>query len=184
MCISRYRRQRGLSLIELVMFIVIVSVALAGVLTVLNVTVKGSADPMISKQMLAIAEALLEEVQLQPFTWCDPDDPAAAAATGYGSCATPQNTIASKSGETRGSNTAPFDNVFDYNGETITSAISGGAMPAVYSATIAVTPEALNGVGDATTTSASLRIAVTVNHGGDSIVLEGYRARYAPKLLP
>ena len=57
-------------------------------------------------------------------------------------------------------------------------------MPAGYSASIAVTPEALNSVGDATTTSASLRIAVTVSHGGDSIVLEGYRARYAPNFPP
>ena len=62
--------QRGISLIELIMFIVIVSVALAGILLVMNVTTKGSADPLVHKQALAIAESLLEEVELMPFTYC------------------------------------------------------------------------------------------------------------------
>ena len=59
------RRQAGLSLIELVMFIVIVGVAVAGVLSVMNVTTRHSADPMIRKQAQAIAESLLEEIELQ-----------------------------------------------------------------------------------------------------------------------
>ncbi len=71
-------RQLGISLIELIMFIVIVSVALAGILLVLNVTTKSSADPLVHKQALAIAESLLEEVELMPFTYCDPDDVNAA----------------------------------------------------------------------------------------------------------
>jgi MSHA pilin protein MshD len=49
------RSQAGLSLIELVMFIVIVGVAVAGVLSVMNVTTRHSADPMIRKQAQAIA---------------------------------------------------------------------------------------------------------------------------------
>ena len=60
--------QRGISLIELIMFIVIVSVALAGILLVMNVTTKGSADPLIHKQAIAAAESLLEEIQLQDFS--------------------------------------------------------------------------------------------------------------------
>src|SRR5574340_819211 len=60
--------QRGVSLVELVMFIVIVSVAVAGILQVMNITNRGSADPLIHKQALAIAESLLEEVELMPFT--------------------------------------------------------------------------------------------------------------------
>jgi len=76
----RRRKSRGLSLVELVVFIVIVSTAVAGVLGVMDVTTRSSVDPMIHKQALAIAEAVLEEVQLQPFTYCDPDDPGAATA--------------------------------------------------------------------------------------------------------
>ena len=79
--------QRGISLIELIMFIVIVSVALAGILLVMNVTNKSSADPLVHKQALAIAESLLEEVELMPFTLCDPNDANAASAVIAADCA-------------------------------------------------------------------------------------------------
>jgi Tfp pilus assembly protein PilV len=68
------RLERGITLVELIVFIVIVSTAVAGVLMTLDISNRSSADPMIQKQALAVAEALLEEVQLQPFTYCDPDD--------------------------------------------------------------------------------------------------------------
>lgn len=178
MCIDR-DRQRGLTLIELIMFIVIVGVALAGVLTVLNVTVRASADPLVRKQLLTIAEGLLEEVQSQPFTWCDPDDPAAATATSAAACATPENS-GPEAGETRGGAT-PFDNVNDYHGLAgITTSITGQAMPAGYSAVLSVTPEALNGIAAAD----SLRIVVTVTRGAESLTLEGYRTRHSPNLGP
>ncbi len=180
MCISACHRQRGLTLIELIMFIVIVGVALAGILTVFNVTTRSSTDPMIRKQMLAIAEAVLEEVQLQPFTLCDPDDPNAATATNPGGCTTPE-AIGPEAGETRGSATTPFDNVNDYNGLAgITTSITGGAMPSGYSAAVSVAQDALNGI----VATDSLRITVTVTHGTDSLALEGYRTRHSPNLLP
>jgi len=69
MCINNLvRQQRGVSLIELIMFIVIVSVALAGILLVMNQVARHSADPLIQKQALAIAESMLEEVRLQPLS--------------------------------------------------------------------------------------------------------------------
>ena len=187
MCINGSHRQRGLTLIELIMFIVIVGVALAGILTVFNVTTRSSTDPMIRKQMLAIAEAVLEEVQLQPFTLCDPDDPLAATATSATplpppgvSCNTPE-AIGPEAGETRGSATTPFDNVNDYNGLAgITTSITGGAMPSGYSAAVSVAQNALNGIA----ATDSLRITVTVTHGADSLALEGYRTRHSPNLLP
>jgi MSHA pilin protein MshD len=185
MCISGSHHQRGLTLIELIMFIVIVGVALAGILTVFNVTTRSSTDPMIRKQMLAIAEAVLEEVQLQPFTWCDPDDANAATATsatvGVGGCTATVEAMGPEAGETRGSATTPFDNVNDYNGLAgITTSITGGAMPSGYSAAVSVTQNALNGIA----ATESLRITVTVTHGTDSLALEGYRTRHSPNLLP
>src|SRR3954467_7602915 len=84
--ISRWRLQAGLSLIELLMFIVIMSLAVAGILTVLNLTAQKSADPQVRRQMLAMAEALLEEVMFKPFTYCDPDDPNAATAASSAGC--------------------------------------------------------------------------------------------------
>jgi MSHA pilin protein MshD len=68
------RKSRGLSLIELIMFIVIVGAAVAGIIGMISLTTQSSADPMVRKQALSIAEAMLEEVRLQPFTLCDADD--------------------------------------------------------------------------------------------------------------
>jgi len=182
---NRRYSQRGLTLVELVMFIVIVSVALAGVLTVLNVTTKSSADPMIRKQMLAIAEALLEEVQVKAFTWCDLDDANASTTTSAGGCATTAEAMGPEAGETRSSPTTPFDNVNDYDGSSLASPISDvtatSTAPAGYSATIAVANDASFGVAAGFLPSTEvLRITVTVSHGSDTLVIEGYRTRYSP----
>jgi MSHA pilin protein MshD len=60
-------RQRGFTLIELIIFIVVISAGLAGILSVMNTVVKSSADPMVRKQTIAIAESLLEEILLKEF---------------------------------------------------------------------------------------------------------------------
>ena len=75
------QRVRGLSLIELVIFIAVVSAALAGVLAVFIQSTSTSADPMLRRQALAVAESLLEEVSLMPFTYCDGDDANVTTAT-------------------------------------------------------------------------------------------------------
>jgi MSHA pilin protein MshD len=92
-CVPRHgmarARSRGLSLIELVIFIVAVSAALTGVLNVFIQATLHSADPLARRQALAIAESLLEEIQLMPFTFCDPDDANAETAGAASGCATP-----------------------------------------------------------------------------------------------
>lgn len=176
------RLQRGLTLVELIVFIVIVGVALAGVLTVLNHTVRHSADPMIRKQALAIAEALMEEALAQPFTWCDPDDPNAATATGPADCTVPEGigveTVAGNT-DTRPSNTSPFDNVSDYHGLTTTTNVAGGGA-ATYTASVTVEEAVLNGIA----ASEALLVTVTVTAPGETIRLQGYRTRHSPNLLP
>ena len=62
---SLSRTQRGISLIELIMFIVIISVSMVGILLVMNLVMGHSADPLIRKQALAVAESMLEEIKLQ-----------------------------------------------------------------------------------------------------------------------
>lgn len=180
------RHHTGFTLIELIVFIVIVSVALTGVLTVFNITTRHSADPILRKQALAIAEALLEEVMLQPFTYCDPDDATAATATSSADCTTTVEAMGpdvnpNGTTETRGSVTDPFDNVNDYNGLSTTTNIAGGGA-AVYTANISV---AAANLGNITTASGdALLISVSVNSGTETIVLEGYKARHSPNMLP
>ncbi|MDH4285515.1 MAG: prepilin-type N-terminal cleavage/methylation domain-containing protein [Gallionellaceae bacterium] len=190
MCIRH--NQRGISLIELIMFIIIVGIALAGVLLVMNRVTASSADPLVRKQALAIAESLLEEVELMPFTFCDPDDINAAsavvAAIAANGCATTVETLGPEAGEARYSATTPFDNVSDYHG--FNSATDGGIKDITgttitalngYSASINVSAAALPNVaaGDA------LLIAVTVTGpDGLPVIVEGIRTRHAPRVLP
>jgi MSHA pilin protein MshD len=75
------RRQHGLTIIELVIFIVIVGIAAAALLQVMNLSSRNNADPLRRKQALLIAEAYMEEVQQSQFTVCDPADAHAATAT-------------------------------------------------------------------------------------------------------
>ena len=63
--LKKLPRQDGASLVELILFIVIISVALAGILLVMNNVTRNSADTLIRKQALAVAESLLEEIELQ-----------------------------------------------------------------------------------------------------------------------
>ncbi len=65
---ARRTRHLGVTLIEQIVFIVIVGLAVAGVMAAFVMSTRGSVDPMLQKQALAIAEAILEEVQLMPFT--------------------------------------------------------------------------------------------------------------------
>ena len=189
--------QRGVTLVELIIFIVIVSSAVAGVLLTLNMATRSSADPMIQKQALAIAEALLEEIQLQPFTFCDPDDSQAATAetatVGATGCsavggieAIGPETNAPYGPETRTSATTPFDNVNDYHGYSVGPGITdmNGTPIAgleAYTATVAVANQGVGGIA----ASDSLLITVTVNGpASTTVVLHGYRVRYAPNALP
>ena len=48
-------RHRGFTLVELLIFIVVVGAGLAGILSVMDTSVKSSADPMVRKQAIAIA---------------------------------------------------------------------------------------------------------------------------------
>ncbi len=194
---SSRRRAAGLSLVELIVFIVVVGVAVAGVLAALNLSTRASADPMIQKQALAIAEAVLEEAQLMPFTYCDPDDPQAATALNAGVGATGCTAAASVENpgaeatppygpETRLSVTTPFDNVNDYNGFSMGPGIidmTGAAITGLdgYTATVSVANQALGGIP----ASDALLITVTVTGPGNTTaVLHGYRVRYAPNALP
>ncbi|MEO8143249.1 MAG: type II secretion system protein [Betaproteobacteria bacterium] len=185
-------RSRGVTLVELIVFIVIVGVALAGLFAAFNTITAASADPQVRKQVLAIAESLMDEIMLKPFTYCDPDDANAATAADSTGCAVAANredvTIGPEAGETRTSTTTPFDNVSDYHGFAMGPGIDDSTGTTIaglgaYSASVAVT-RAGTSLGLPLDDDA-LRISITVTGPGSvSTTLDGYRARYAPNTLP
>jgi MSHA pilin protein MshD len=200
----RLRPAAGFTLIELVMFVVIVAIGVAGILSVFYVTTQRSADPAARKQMIAIAEAMLEEIELMPFTCRDPDD---ADASNAGVALSGNNCVVGgtmegigpETGETRYGAVTPFDNVNDYNGFDSATASPAGiidpslslAGPTGYRAVVSAAASALGpatnqiAANDANARAQALLINVTVTSPrGESITLSGYRARYAPVSTP
>ena len=145
-------KQNGMTLIELVLAIVIIGVGLAGVLAAFNVSVRASADPMIRKQMLAIAEEMSEEITLKPITSAANALPVACA----------RNT---------------FNDILDYNGYAAANVcdIDGTLLPTLagYSVAVAVSNVNLNAGVPA------LRIVVTISHSTGTLTLTSYRTNWA-----
>jgi MSHA pilin protein MshD len=166
----------------------VVSIGLAGVLVAINTGVARSADPMVRKQALAAAESLLEEIELQPFTYCDPGDSASPTATSSAGCTTAAQSMDNPAnwgvGKTR-YGPVFFDNVADYNGFTMTGTLDdifqqSSSRLAGYNAAVSVTQV---GAGFGLSNNAdALRIDVTVTGDGDAVTLTGFRFRHSPNL--
>jgi len=176
-------RQRGLSLIETVIFIVVLGIGIAGLAVLYNQLTLASVDPLVRKQAVAIANSLMEEIQLRPFTFCDPDDPAVFTAASPAGCGTPE-VIGPEGGETRYGPTF-FDNVSDYHGFSMAGSIQDITNATIndltgYSADVQIAAAG----GDfpaAIPVDEALRITVTVTGPANTqVVLQGYRLRYAP----
>jgi len=133
------------------MTIVIISIALTGILNVMNQTTRHSADPIIQQQAIAIAESYLEEIQLLPII--DPDG--------------------SNAGETR----ATFDNIDDYDGLSDTGAYDqmNVAMTGLNNYNVDVT---ISNVTISTINMKAITVAVTFAGTSNSVNLTGYRADY------
>lgn len=150
MCTSK-RPQQGFTLIELIIFIVVVGVGVAGILSVYTTSIKSSADPMVRKQALAIAESLLEEIV--------------------------QKEYADPTGGYTGASRTLFDDVDDYNNYTSATIVDGAGNTIAgltqYSIAPAVTVVAttLSGV-------TVKRIVVSVTGPQGVIRLTGYRGNY------
>ena len=141
--------QHGFTLIELVIGMVVVSIALGGVLLVMNQTVGRSADPVVEHQAVAIAEAYLEEIMTKAYS--DPGGPA-------------------ESGR------ADYDDVDDYHGLSDSGAHDqfGNTISGLgdYTVNVSVSGTSLNG-------ESAKQVTVSVRHPiGINITLTGFRTDY------
>ncbi len=143
--------QYGITLIELIISMVIISIALTGVFTVMNYTVSHSADPIIQHQAVAIAESYLEEILLQAY-----ENP----ADGY-----------------TGVNRSQFDDVDDYNSlaDTGVHDNQGNLLSSLSDYNVAVAVSSAVTLADGVLAK---KITVTVSGFGNSLSLVGYRANY------
>ncbi len=165
---ARHGHHRGATLVELVISIVVISVAVTGVMLAMSQTTRRSADPVIQQQAVAIAEAYFEEIALLAF-----DEVAATGGSESGGAET---------GETR----ATYDDLNDYNGHSDVGP-RGLDNPAVviaglddYTVNVDVTNAGGLGPGGAQVGGLdALRIDVTVTHPlGVNVTLSGFRTRY------
>lgn len=65
--LNKHRRSAGVTLVELIIAMVIMGVALAGMVAVYTAATRSSTDPVIVQQMEAIADNMMEEILIKPF---------------------------------------------------------------------------------------------------------------------
>jgi MSHA pilin protein MshD len=153
------RRAQGLSLIELVIAVAVLTVAVGGVLLAITTSIGSSADPDRVQQATAIAEGYLEEIRLQPV-----DDPDGATVT-----------EASRNF---------YDDIFDYDGlaEDPPRDQSGTPLPGLagYAVSVAIVPLAALGPAGAQPPAAdTYRVDVRVRYGNAiDLTLSTHRVRY------
>lgn len=145
--------ERGFTFVEVIVAMVVIGVAVSGVISVFSQGVRNSSDPIARKQMLVLAQELMEEARLKPYA---PQANAAPSA-----CA--RDT---------------FNDVSDYNGYASTGRvcdIEGTVIPALngLSVSVGVVQQALAGVADAK------RITVSISRGSEAVSLEGWRTDHA-----
>jgi MSHA pilin protein MshD len=142
----------GFTLIEVLIFIVVVAAGLAGILSVMNTSVASSTDPLVRKQSLAIAEAMLEEILLKNY--------------------------ANPAGGDTSTTRANFDDVDQYNGYSTSTGIvdiNGVAVPGLgaynISPPVSVAVVSVSGVN-------LKKVVVTVSGPGGGVTLSGYRGNF------
>lgn len=145
-----------MSLVELVVAIVVISISMTGTMILVDTTTRRSADPMLERQAISIAESYLEEILQKAYL--DPNDGAL--------CPAPEG------------NRALYDNVCDYDGldETGARNQNGDAVVGLEDYRIAIGVDTTATLGGLSGSANVIRIDATVTDPmGNPIRLSGYR---------
>jgi len=149
--------QQGVTLIELIVFMVVMGVALMALMGVFNRTVVQSVDPVVRIKALEKAQATLDEILSRKFDANTPSGgvPACGSATAMACAGITPDTL--------------FDDVGDYDGFTDNTDPSFPISVSV----IAAGDEIGLGVADARRISVSAGMP-----GGDSLTISAYRVNF------
>ena len=151
----------GFTLVEMLIAIVIIGIGVTGVMVAYSTSVKGSANALIGKQLVAIADEMMEEILLKPYN--------STLASGSGVALCGAGTA----------NRSAFDDVGDYNGYQTSGicTIDGQTIPGLESYNVSVVViNSFNLSGVANT----LRVTVTATHGADRMILDGFKVNMPP----
>ncbi len=198
---ERARLQIGFTLIDLLVMIVLLGLVGSAMTVLFTRLAAQSSDILRARQALAVAQALINEVRMMPFTYCDPQDANATLALGAylgaQGCSTTVEALGPEPFETRTSATNRFDNVNDYNNwvqpgpscpaglcDLSGNLLNGPGSPLQGCSTrVNTTPQALPGITalDAYGRPQSLLISVQVRCPNlFDTVLNSIRVRHAP----
>jgi len=156
------RPSSGFTLLEVLITIVVLSIAATAIMGVFINLGKSSADPMIQQQATSIAEAYMEEILSKSFA-----DPVVAETGGP------------EAGEVR----STYNDIQDYDGLTDVGARNQNNQPidglSAYSVSVIVTGRTLTGSATTTPATDSMRIDISVSHPAISpVTLSGFRTNY------
>ncbi len=176
--------QQGVTLIELVIAIVIISIAAVALLQSLGYQTVRNVDPMIQSQAQALARQYLEEVLSKPFFDPSNDPRLNRFVSQANATASITNTDQSTANPT---NRTSWNNIWEYDGySSVPREINGTAINELGSFTVAIDVD--NSVGlslssDVTNVSGCpaevLEVTVTVTDPrGQQLSLAGYRTSY------
>ena len=148
--------EQGFTLVETIMFIVVVSIALVALLRVFNQAISGSVDPVIRVRALELAQAQLDDILARKF---DENTPTGSVPR-CGSASAPA--CAGIVADT------DYDDVGDFNG-FVDNSFAGHR----------VSVSVVNAGADLGLAAAEARlITVTVTYANDQLSLSAYRVNF------
>lgn len=149
--------QAGVSLVEAIVFIVVISIALGALINVFSFSVLNSVDPVSRVRALEIAQAQMDEILARKFDENTPAGgvPACDSAAGVGCLGIVPD--------------GDFDDVGDYHGLSDNS-------NSYHTVSVSVT-NAGTDIGLAATRARLIAVSVTIP-GGDSLTISAYRVNF------